>query len=373
MIKYDISVIIPTFNEAENIENIIRAVSGILTDKNITGEILVVDDDSGDGTKDIVRRLQDSISGLNFIIREEDHGLSQSVVEGFEKAQADIIQVIDADFSHPPQLIPDFYKSIKEDGFDIVIGSRYMKGGDIKNWPVKRRIISLGATAFGRVLFPEITDPVSGFFAIKKEVIANARMKPRGYKILMEVLGKGTWEKAKEIPFIFKDREEGESKLKLSTMIDYILQCTDIGVYALKNHNTYAWKEWKKIFKFGLVGASGIVVNTGILYAVTEYFGIYYMISSVFAIEASIATNFILNDTWTFDGANKSHMGSRWKRFVSFQLISVCGVGINLLVLFALTEFAGIYYLFSNIVGIFIAFAWNFLVNRHITWKNKTE
>ena len=373
MIKYDITVIIPTFNEAENIENITGTISGILADKGINTEILVVDDNSSDGTIDIVTRLQEEIPGLNLIVRTEDHGLSQSVAEGFENAQADIIQVIDADFSHPPDLIPDFYNSIKEDNFDVIIGSRYMKGGDIKNWPLKRRIISLGATAFGRILFPEITDPVSGFFAVKKNVIANARMKPRGYKILMEVLGKGSWEKVKEIPFTFKDREEGESKLKLSTMADYLLQCTDIGIYALKNHETYAWKEWKKIIKFGLVGASGIVVNTGILYGLTEYLGIYYMISSLFAVETAIITNFILNDTWTFDGSNKSHMGKRWKRFISFQMISVCGVAINMAVLFALTEFAGIYYLISNIAGIIIAFIWNFLVNRHVTWKKKTE
>lgn len=372
MKKYDITIIIPTFNEAENIENITGTVSGILEESGINGEILVVDDNSADGTIDIVKRMQEDIPGLGLVVRENDHGLSQSVVEGFEKAQADIIQVIDADFSHPPELIPEFFRSIKEDNFDVVIGSRYMKGGDIENWPVKRRIISLGATAFGRILFPEITDPVSGFFAIKKEVVSGAEMKPRGYKILMEVLGKGSWGRAKEIPFTFKDREEGESKLKLSTMADYLMQCIDIGIYALKNHNTNVWQEWKKIFKFGLVGASGIIVNTGILYGLTEYLGVYYMISSVFAIEAAIITNFILNDTWTFDGAKTSHLENRWKRFLSFEFVSVCGVVINLAVLFALTEFAGIYYIVSNIAGIFIAFIWNFLVNRHITWKKKT-
>ena len=373
MKNYDITVIIPTFNEAENIENITRTVSGILSGKGINAEILVVDDNSSDGTIDIVKGLKDEIPGVNLIVREDDHGLSQSVVEGFENAQADIIQVIDADFSHPPDLIPEFYRSVKEDGYDVVIGSRYTRGGDIQNWPLKRRIISLGATVFGRILFPEITDPVSGFFAIKKDVVADAEMKPRGYKILMEVLGKGTWKRAKEIPFTFRDREEGESKLRLSTMADYLLQCLDIGTYALKNHETSVWQEWKKIIKFGLVGASGIVVNTAILYCLTDYLGIYYMISSLFAIEAAIITNFILNDTWTFEGAKNSHMGKRWKRFISFEVVSICGVVINMAVLFILTEFAGIYYLISNIAGIFIAFIWNFFINRHITWKNKTE
>lgn len=231
---YELTVIIPTFNEEENIRQIIGSVDDVCREAGINEEILVVDDDSSDRTNEFIRELQERMKNLHLIVREYDHGLSQSVVEGFENAQADIIQVIDADFSHPVELIPEFYRSIKENGFDVVIGSRYTKGGDIENWPLKRRIISLGATVFGRILFPRITDPVSGFFAIKREVVAGAEMKPRGYKILMEVLGKGRWKSADEIPFTFKDREEGESKLKLSTMADYILQCIDIGAYMIK-------------------------------------------------------------------------------------------------------------------------------------------
>jgi len=366
----DITIIIPTFNEFTNIEDIIRKNFEVLDNAGITGEILVVDDDSKDGTIQKVEELKSEFENLRIIVRHEDHGLSQSVAEGFDEASADIIQVIDADFSHPPDLIPEFYRTIKEDGYDVAIGSRYMKGGDISNWPLKRRIISLGATFFGRMLFPEITDPVSGFFAIRKDVVRNAGMKPRGYKILMEVLGKGRWEKAKEIPFTFKDREVGESKLKLSTMLDYIKQCVDIGTFALFNHDTATWKEWKKIIKFGLVGASGIVVNSAILYSLTEYLGIFYLMSALVAIETSIITNFILNDRWTFSaGKGVNHrIRSVWKRFASFQAVSVGGLVINFAVLMSLTEFLGIYYMVSNIVGIFVAFLWNFIVNRHVTW-----
>lgn len=369
MTRYSLTIIIPTFNEIENIENIIIAVSGVLKNSGIEGEILVVDDDSKDGTVDCVRELLKTHPELSLIVRPDDHGLSQSVVEGFQKAKADIIQVIDADFSHPVELIPKFYSAIKDEGYDVCIGSRYTKGGDIENWPIKRRIISLGATVFGRVLFPEITDPVSGFFAIKKEVVYDADLKPRGYKILMEVLGKGRWENFKEIPFTFRDREEGESKLKFSTILDYIGQCTDIGVYAFRHRETNVWKEWKKVIKFGFVGISGIFVNTGILYALTEYIGFYYLVSAIFAIEASIITNFLLNDYWTFDGGNNSRMAKKWKRFVSFQVVSVLGVVINLAVLFILTEFIGLWYILSNIAGIFVAFIWNFFINRNFTWR----
>ena len=366
--RYRITVIIPTFNEIDNIENITKAVLDVFDKNGIDGEILVVDDKSEDGTIDAVKAMQKSYPQVNLIVRESDHGLSQSVAEGFEKANSDIIQVIDADFSHPVELIPRFLSAI-EGGADVCIGSRYTKGGDITDWPLKRRLISLGATFFGRVLFPEVTDPVSGFFAIKKVVVAGAELKPRGYKILMEVLGKGRWQSFKEIPFTFKDREAGESKLKLSTIIDYIRQCIDIGLYAVSHHETSVWNEWKKLLKFGCVGLSGIFVNTGILYILTEYAGLFYMVSSLFAIEASIITNFLLNDCWTFNDKINSRIAEKWKRFVSFEVISVLGVAINMGVLYTLTEFAGLWYILSNVIGIFVAFVWNFYVNRHVTWK----
>ena len=368
--KYRITVIIPTFNEIENIENITKAVLDVFAKNDINGEILIVDDLSKDGTIEAVKAMQKSYPQVSLIVRESDHGLSQSVAEGFVKANSEIIQVIDADFSHPVELIPEFLSAI-ENGADVCIGSRYTKGGDITDWPLKRRLISLGATFFGRVLFPEVTDPVSGFFAIQRDVVAGAELKPRGYKILMEVLGKGRWHSFKEIPFTFKDREAGESKLKLSTIIDYVKQCIDIGLYALSHHETSVWREWKKLLKFGCVGLSGIFVNTGILYVLTEYAGLYYLVSSLFAIEASIITNFLLNDSWTFNDKVKSRIAEKWRRFVSFEVISVLGVAINMGVLYTLTEFAGIWYILSNIVGILVAFAWNFYVNRHVTWKQK--
>ena len=117
------------------------------------------------------------------------------------------------------------------------------------------------------------------------------------------------------------------------------------------------------------MGLSGIFVNTGILYILTEYAGLFYMVSSLFAIEASIITNFLLNDCWTFNDKVNSRIAEKWKRFVSFEVISVLGVAINMGVLYTLTEFAGLWYILSNVIGIFVAFVWNFYVNRHVTWK----
>jgi dolichol-phosphate mannosyltransferase len=197
---YDLTVIIPTFNEEANIRNIVLAVDAVFHEHSIKGQILVVDDNSSDSTISIVQDLMRTNENVEILIREKDHGLSQSVADGFCHANSDVFIVIDADFSHPPALIPRMFEEIRN-GYDIVIGSRYMEGGGIRKWPLKRRVISIGATFLGRLLFPDITDPVSGFFAFNKNVVETATLKPRGYKILLEVLGKGTWEKDKEIPF----------------------------------------------------------------------------------------------------------------------------------------------------------------------------
>ena len=232
---YDLTVIIPTFNEAANIRNIITEVDAIFNEHKLNGEILVVDDNSPDGTLSIVNDVNKTKNNVHLLVRFKDHGLSQSVVDGFTQAFSDIFVVIDADLSHPPSLIPLMYKEIMA-GNDIVIGSRYTEGGGIKKWPLKRRIISLGATFLGRLLFPNITDPVSGYFAVKKSVVERAPLKPRGYKILLEILGKGIWKKTKEIPFEFVDREVGSSKLKINTIIDYSWQVIDIAGFSISHH-----------------------------------------------------------------------------------------------------------------------------------------
>ena len=131
-------------------------------------------------------------------------------------------------------------------GNDIVIGSRYMKGGGIREWPLKRRVLSVGATFLGRLLFPTITDPVSGFFAVRKLVVLQAPLKPRGYKILLEVLGKGQWQTSTEIPFEFVNRETGASKLKIITIIEYARQVLDILIFSVFHRNNPAAREWKR-------------------------------------------------------------------------------------------------------------------------------
>jgi len=367
---YDLTVIIPTFKEEANIKKIITEVNTVFQHNNLNGEILVVDDNSPDNTIAIVTELKKTLPNLNLLVRISDYGLSQSVADGFSHASADIFVVIDADLSHPPALIPKMYAEIRA-GADIVIGSRYMEGGGIRKWPLKRRIISLGATFLGRLLFPDITDPVSGFFALKKSVISEAQLKPRGYKILLEVLGKGTWENDKEIPFEFSDREVGSSKLKLRTIVEYAQQVADITLYSFVHHQSAAWREWKKVFKFGIVGLTGIVVNTAALWYLKEFVSLDLMLASFFAIELSILNNFLWNDRWTFHARADPKLSKWYERLVAFNIVSAGGVVINMGFLYLFTTVFGIYYLIANLIGILLAFVWNFMVNRRFTWMRK--
>jgi dolichol-phosphate mannosyltransferase len=367
---YDLTVIIPTFNEEANIRSIVMAVDAVCHEHSLHGQILVVDDNSSDATISIVQDLMKTNGNVEILIREYDHGLSQSVADGFCHAKSDIFIVIDADFSHPPALIPCMYEEIRN-GHDIVIGSRYMEGGGIRKWPLKRRVISIGATFLGRLLFPDITDPVSGFFAVRKTVVDTAPLKPRGYKILLEVLGKGVWEKDKEIPFEFVDRETGSSKLKIRTIIDYAWQVADITLYSFVNHGSAAWREWKRVFKFGIVGLSGIVVNLGILYFLVEFFSLNKDLASPVAIEFSILNNFILNDLWTFGSSVDPKVSGRWHRLLAFNIVSIGGAVINYGIFLGLTTWFAVYYLAAQLIGILIAFVWNFVVNRRLTWTRK--
>lgn len=371
---YDLTVIIPTYREEANIRKIITEVDAVLKNRAINGEILVVDDNSPDNTIAIVNELKKEKQNLNLLVRTSDHGLSQSVADGFLHADSEIFVVIDADLSHPPALIPKMYDEIRA-GCDVVIGSRYMEGGGIRKWPLKRRIISLGATFLGRLLLPDITDPVSGFFAMRKSVIAGARLKPRGYKILLEVLGKGTWERDREIPFEFSDRETGTSKLKIKTIIEYAGQVADIALYSFTHHKSAAWREWKKVFKFGIVGITGIVVNLGILYILVEYGHLSRypldLVASAIAIEISILNNFIWNDLWTFRSLENSKYSSRWHRLAAFNIVSAGGAAINWAVFLVLTAGFGTYYLAAQFLGTLLGFVWNFTVNRRVTWTRK--
>ncbi|MDI9633329.1 MAG: polyprenol monophosphomannose synthase [Methanolinea sp.] len=222
------TVLVPTYNERENVESIISAVNQVFARSGIRGHILVVDDNSSDGTIDIVKSLIPRYRNLSLLVRHENHGLSPSLYDGFSLSPSDYIQCIDCDFSHPPELIPEFYRCLKEENRDIVIGSRYIPGGGSVNWPLIRRILSYGAAVLGRFVIPVVHDSGSGFFAINRRVLEGASLAPRGFRMGFEILGKGNWNSVKEIPFIFRNRNQGKSKLKPRIILQFLIQIVGI-------------------------------------------------------------------------------------------------------------------------------------------------
>jgi dolichol-phosphate mannosyltransferase len=222
-----ISIITPTYNEAKNIENLVKKISESLRD--IEYEIVVSDDNSPDGTAKLAKELSKKYP-VNVLVRTKDKGLSPAVVDGFKIAKGDIFGVIDADLSHPPETIPKMLKAMKETDSDIVVASRLINGGGTEDWPNSRKLTSYIATTLARPL-TRIKDPMSGFFILRKEVIKDAKLTTKGYKILLEILVKGNYKKAVEVPFIFRDRTAGQSKLNLKTNIQYLKQLASLYFY----------------------------------------------------------------------------------------------------------------------------------------------
>lgn len=211
-----ISIVIPTYNERDTISELIRRILDVCKSYNI--EIIIVDDNSPDGTGSIAEDLSKKYP-LKVIHRERKLGLSSAVLEGISTSSGDRICVMDADLSHPPEIIPRLIEESKN--ADIVIASRYIKGGSIKNWPLKRRLISLGATLLARPL-AKVKDPITGFFLFKRNVIEGIELDPIGFKICLEILVKGRYKTIKEIPFTFCDRSSGASKLNSKEIVRYI-------------------------------------------------------------------------------------------------------------------------------------------------------
>jgi dolichol-phosphate mannosyltransferase len=218
-----LSIIVPTYNEAENIPELLNRIEGTLRGESF--EIIVVDDNSRDGTADLVEELGEKYGNVRVLRRPGRLGLGSAVVDGVEVADGDMIAVMDADLQHPPELLPRMLEKADE-GSDVVVASRYVKGGGVERWGVLRRLISLGAISLAHLLFPRtraVKDPVSGFFLFRKSVVDGVRLNPLGFKILIEILVKGEYHKVAEVPYIFRSRRKGRSKLDLREIFNYAI------------------------------------------------------------------------------------------------------------------------------------------------------
>jgi len=188
-------------------------------------ELIVVDDGSPDGTADLAESYAD-VHPVRVVRRPGKAGLASAVLAGFAQARGDVLLVMDADLSHPPEAVPRLAAAISE-GADLAVGSRYVKGGGTEDWPLRRRIVSRAACLMGNTLVP-IRDCTSGFFAIRRSALDGVKLNPIGFKIGFEVMARGHYKKAVEIPYVFRDRELGKSKFGRREIVQYVVQLTQV-------------------------------------------------------------------------------------------------------------------------------------------------
>ena len=214
-----LSIVIPTYNEAGSLPLLAERLHAALGDRE--WELIVVDDGSPDGTADIAAALAPRIP-VRVVRRAGKAGLASAVVAGFDAAGGDVLLVMDADLSHPPEVVPALADAIAN-GADLAVGSRYVKGGGVMDWPLKRRVVSRMACLMGNALVP-VRDATSGFFALRRSVIDGVRLNPIGFKIGFEVIARGRYRKVVEVPYTFRDRELGSSKFGRREIVQYVVQ-----------------------------------------------------------------------------------------------------------------------------------------------------
>jgi len=348
----DISIIIPTLNEKENINELVKRIIESLND--IKYEIIFVDDGSKDGTIEEIEKLKRKYKNIKIVERGYRKGLSSAFIDGIKYSDGKYLVLMDADLQHPPELLRKMYEKALE-GCDLVIASRYIKGGKIENWNIIRELISKTSKIISYILLPEtlkVRDPLSGYFLIKKELLDNFNVSnPFSYKVLLDILVKVNYNKLIEIPYTFKEREHGKSKLGKKVIFSYLKQ-----VFLLFDVSQF--------IKFYLVGLSGIVINLLTLYLLIAYLPFY--ISSFLAILISIIWNFILNDLFVFKIKKRKLL----KRFLLFfggrGLLSKPVQYLSALLFYYVF---GINYLISQLIGIFIASIINWVFTKGIVYE----
>lgn len=349
-----VSVVIPTYNEAGNISRLIAELKGHLEASGFRNfEIIVVDDDSPDGTWRIVEEESKRDCRVKLVRRVGVRGLGSAIIDGLRTSSGDYIVVMDADFQHPPSLVPQLVRRAIETGADIAVASRYARGGGIRGWSMARRIVSLGALLIAHLLIQEsrrTRDPVSGFFLVKRG-LDFSRLIGRGYKILLEILATNPRAKVIDVPYVFGGRIAGKSKMSFREIVNYFVQVIEIS----------------RIGRFAIIGASGVPVNLGAM-ALLLRLGALVDLASITGIEVSTLWNYVWHEIWTFKYMFKGGLKSVLLRYAYFHLSVLLGILVQYVVMRALHTFLLVDPLLAQLTGIIAGLLANYISSRRIVW-----
>lgn len=361
-----LSLILPTYNEAGNIKDIIGILSQLL-DQYMPGryELIVVDDNSPDYTWKLALELTSNYPQLRVMRRVEEKGLSTAVIRGWQVAQGEILGVIDADLQHPPEVLEKLLEEM-ERGADLAVASRHVEGGGVSEWSILRRFLSRGAQMLGLIILPEVisrlSDPMSGYFIVRRNVIARKALNPVGYKILVEVAARGCISWIAEVGYVFRERRDGESKVTWKQYMEYIQHLLGLRLSISA-----------RFIQFSLVGLTGVIVDMGFLYLLSDEssLGLPLTSSKIIAAELAVINNFLWNDCWTFGDISRQQPGKRQrlKRLIKFNLICLAGLVLNVLLLNIFFRTFNFNQYLANFLAITLVTLWNFWFNLKLSWR----
>lgn len=355
----DISIVVPTFKESENIAQLHERIDAVL--KNTSWELIFVDDDSPDGTADLVRELAQRDCRVRCIQRLGRRGLTTAVVEGAMSSAAPVLAVMDADLQHDESILPVMLERLQAEDLDVVVGSRYMEGGSTGEWSRSRRVVSLVASRLARGLVPaDLHDPMSGFFVVRAPVMRDAarRLSGYGYKVLLDLFASaGRPLRFAEVAYTFRPRAHGASKLDTLVAWEYLMLLLDKRIGHIIP---------PRLLFFAVVGGSGVVVHYSVLTLTYMAAGFTFIVGQACATMAAMTWNFALNNVFTY--RDRRLKGWRFLRgLLSFY--AVCGFGALANVGIASYTFArhnGL--VLSAAAGIIVGTMWNYLATARYTW-----
>jgi dolichol-phosphate mannosyltransferase len=363
-----LSLVIPTYNEAHNIKGLLQEIVQVL-DPLLKGsyELIVVDDDSPDGTWQIVETFQREYPQIRVIRRQNERGLSTAILRGWQVATGSVLGVIDGDCQHPPDILSQLLEKIAH-GADLALASRHIKGGGVSHWSFMRRFVSRGAQVIGLVILPgvvgRVSDPLSGYFLVQRSAIADRILDPVGYKILIEVIARGSIARIEEVGYVFQERQNGDSKITLYTCWQYL-------VHLLKLRLTLG--PLGKFIQFVLVGFTGLFIDTSLLYVLHDpsMVNAPLLLSNLVSSELAIINNFCWNDLWTFRSLSITQPGwkNRLKRLLKFNLVCLVGVALNTGLLLVFEKGLRIHYLIAKFMAVVLVTFWNFFINLKLSWR----
>jgi dolichol-phosphate mannosyltransferase len=378
-----VSVVTPTFNEAENLPLLVASLQESLA--GLPHEIIVADDDSPDGTWEIAERLGEADPSVRLVRRFHDHGLSEAVLDGMSVARGRVLAVIDADLQHDPAILPDMVAALDDGRADVVVGSRATEGGGYGDWAASRRLVSWVATFIARVVLRvSVSDPMSGYFALTRSAYERgaAGINPRGFKILLEFIGRDRELRVLEVPYEFRNRVHGETKLNRSVIRSYLLAVAELRLGRQVD---------PAFLLYVLVGLIGLVVNS-VVFSLAEAAGVPQFTtglnealdpiygSFVLSVAVSTVVVFALNNEFTF----WEQRYSGWKlmpAFLVFVGMTIVGtlvhVGVftylqNIGLLLSVLGDAGARTL-HNLIGAVVALIVNWYLNTTYLWRRRNR